>query len=70
MWLWTIAFGRKNKEAGFFQIRPLATELDGGSVAPLVPWELAEGVSAGRGKSIEIRPAVSLIPFIALQTAL
>ena len=70
MLLWTFASGRKNKAAGFFRIRPPATELDGGSVAPLIPLELAEGDSAGRGESIEIGPASRLTPFFALQTAL
>ncbi len=40
---------RQKKEAGLLRIRPLATEVTGGSVAPLIPWELAEGGSAGRG---------------------
>jgi hypothetical protein len=43
---------RQKKRPDSFESGLLPLNVTGGSVAPLVPWELAEGGSAGRGKSI------------------
>ena len=45
----------KIKRPDSFESGRLPLNVTGGSVAPLVPWELAEGGSPGRGKLIQFK---------------